>query len=204
MPLPDSALTQLTEETSPAGDTLIFAVINPTTTKDPRKIKQMNLIIEKIKESGGQVLSFGSVADGGLLKRSGANVVSVTSPSGEIVGTTDTQTLTNKRHTPRVTSESSSATPTINTDNSDVHRITSLATNITSFTTNLSGTPTHGQKLIIEILDNGTAQTITWGASFRANVDLPDTTTPNKLLRIGFMWDSVDSKWDCVAVSEEQ
>jgi hypothetical protein len=56
---------------------------------------------------------------------------------------TGAQTLTNKRITPRVTSETSSATPTINSDNTDVHRVTALATNITSMTTNLTGTPTH-------------------------------------------------------------
>ncbi len=102
------------------------------------------------------------------------------------------------------TSEASSATPTINVDQTDLHRITALAVAITSMTTNLSGTPTHGQKLIIEILDNGTAKAITWGASFRStNVSLPTTTTANKLLRVGLMYDSVDSKFDCVAVAEE-
>lgn len=85
-----------------------------------------------------------------------------TPPSGTAVGTTDTQTLTNKRVTERVTSEASSATPTINTDNSDAHSITALATAITSMTTNLSGTPTNFQKLIIRIKDNGTARAITW------------------------------------------
>lgn len=120
------------------------------------------------------------------------------------VGIATTQTLTNKRITPRVTSETSSATPTINTDNSDIHRITALAAAITSFTTNLSGTPTHGQKLIIEITDNGTARAITWGASFASTtVTLPTTTVISKLLRVGFLWDSADSTWDCVAVSQE-
>jgi hypothetical protein len=41
-------------------------------------------------------------------------------------------TLTNKRVTPRVSSEASSATPTINTDNVDAHSITALAADITS------------------------------------------------------------------------
>jgi len=117
---------------------------------------------------------------------------------------TNTVTLTNKRITPRVTTETSSATPTINSDNTDLHSITALAVNITSMTTNLSGTPTNGQRLTIRILDDGTGRTITWGASFEDNgVALPATTTANKLLTMGFIWDSVSSKWGCVAVSEE-
>ena len=115
-----------------------------------------------------------------------------------------TATLTNKRITPRVTTEASSATPTINTDNSDVHSITALVAAITSFTTNLSGTPTNFQKLIIRILDNGTARAITWGASFEDNgVALPTTTTVSKLLTVGFIYDTVSSKWGCVAVADE-
>lgn len=115
-----------------------------------------------------------------------------------------TQTLTNKRITPRVTSETSSATPTINTDNSDAHSITALATNITSFTTNLSGTPTNFQKLIIRIKDDGTSRTIAWGDSFEAKgVDLPTATTISKVLTVGFVYDTVTSKWGCVASAEE-
>jgi len=121
-----------------------------------------------------------------------------------IVGTTDTQTLTNKRVTPRVTTEVSSATPTINTDNSDAHSITALATDITSMTTNLSGTPTDMQKLIIRFKDDGTARAITWGISFEAKgTDLPTTTTISKVLTVGLIYDTVTSKWGCVAVSTE-
>lgn len=116
-----------------------------------------------------------------------------------------TSTLTNKRITPRVTSEASSATPTINTDNTDYHRITALAAAITSFTTNLSGTPTAGQELSIEILDNGTARAITWGSSFVATTSgtLPITTTTNKILLVKFIWSVARSKWMCVAVTNE-
>ena len=78
--------------------------------------------------------------------------------SGAITGISDTQTLTNKRVTPRVSTEASAAEPTINTDNVEAHSITALAAAITSMTTNLSGTPTNFQKLIIRILDNGTAR----------------------------------------------
>ena len=100
---------------------------------------------------------------------------------------------------PRVSSETSSATPTINVDNVDAHSITALAATITSFTTNLSGTPTNFQKLLIRIKDNGTARAITWGASFEAKgVALPTTTTISKVLTVGFIYDSVTSKWGCV------
>jgi hypothetical protein len=106
---------------------------------------------------------------------------------------------------PRVSTETSSATPTINTDNVDAHSITALATDITSFTTNLSGTPTNFQKLIIRIKDDGTARAIAWGASFEAKgVALPTTTVISKVLTVGFIYDTVTSKWGCVASSQEE
>lgn len=105
---------------------------------------------------------------------------------------------------PRVSSEASSATPTINTDNVDAHSITALATNITSFTTNLSGTPANFQKLTIRIKDDGTARAITWGSSFEAKgVPLPTTTVVSKVLTVGFLYDTVTSKWGCVASAQE-
>ncbi len=106
----------------------------------------------------------------GILKGNGTSAfTAVTAPSGTIVGTTDTQTFTNKRNTPRVGSTTSSATPAINTDNFDIYNITALATNITSMTTSLTGTPNDGDKLIIRIKDNGTSRTIAWGASFTSS-----------------------------------
>lgn len=137
------------------------------------------------------------------ISRSAAGVIAV---EGVVIPSiSSTNTLTNKRITPRVSSETSSATPTINTDNVDAHSITALAADITSMTTNLSGTPTNFQKLIIRIKDNGTARAITWGASFEAKgVALPTTTVKSKVLTVGFIYDTVTSKWGCVAsVSEE-
>jgi len=105
---------------------------------------------------------------------------------------------------PRTTTEASSATPTINTDNTDMHTITALAAAITSMTTNLSGTPVNGQKLIIRIKDNGTARAITWGASFASRgATLPTTTVLGKYQYNGFMWNSTTSTWDCVATINE-
>ena len=136
------------------------------------------------------------------IARVSAGVISVEGVTIPSISSKDT--LTNKRITPRVSSETSSATPTINTDNVDAHSITALAATITSFTTNLSGTPTNFQKLLIRIKDNGTARGITWGTSFEAKgVALPTTTTISKVLTVGFIYDSVTSKWGCVASVNE-
>lgn len=136
------------------------------------------------------------------ISRSAAGVLAV---EGVVIPSiSSTNTLTNKRITPRVSSEASSATPTINTDNVDAHSITALAATITSMTTNLSGTPTNFQKLIIRIKDNGTARGITWGTSFEAKgVALPTTTVISKVLTVGFIYDTVTSKWGCVASNQE-
>lgn len=108
------------------------------------------------------------------------------------------------KRAPLVTSISSNATPTVNTDTTDFVDITALAAAITSMTTNLSGTPSNGQRLIYRIKDNGTARAITWGASFEAcGVPLPTTTVISKRLTVGFIWDSTTSKFGCVASTQE-
>lgn len=113
-----------------------------------------------------------------------------------------TQTLTNKRITKRVVAVAASATPTFNSDNGDIAQLTGLNANITNASTNLTGTPTHGQLFSYEITDNGTARTISWGASFAATgtLALPTTTVISTLLRSLFQWNSVTSKWEIVAV----
>jgi hypothetical protein len=105
---------------------------------------------------------------------------------------------------PRTTTEASSATPTINTDNTDIHTITALATAITSMSSGLSGTPSNGHKLIVRILDNGTARAITWGASFASRgATLPTTTVAGKYQYDGFIWNSTTSTWDCLMSEDE-
>ena len=121
--------------------------------------------------------------------------------TGGFVTDTGTVTLTNKRVTPRVSTTTSSATPTINTDNVEVYGLTAQTVDITSFTTNLSGTPTDGQTLRIYIVGTA-ARAITWGASFEAStVALPTTTVTTNRLDVGFLWNAATSKWRCVAVA---
>ena len=106
------------------------------------------------------------------------------------------------RINPRVNaSTANSATPTLNTDNYDMMVITGQTVAITSFTTNLTGTPVNGQKLWISITGTG-AIAITWGASFESStITLPTTTVTTNRLDVGFVWNVATSKWRCVATA---
>ena len=119
--------------------------------------------------------------------------------SGTLATLAGTETLTNKRITQRSGTATSSATPTINTDNVDFYSLTAQAADITSFTTNLSGTPAEGQTLWIAITGTA-ARAITWGATFEAGaVALPTTTVTTTRLDVAFVWNTVTSKWRCMA-----
>lgn len=169
-----------------------------------------------VNTTGGLVTQSGTLAASALLLGGGAStaITSTTTGTGVVtalgvaVNTTaggfptidGTATLTNKRVTPRVlASTANSATPTLNTDSYDMMVITGQSVAITSFTTNLTGTPTNGQKLWIAITGT-TAIAITWGASFESStVTLPTTTVTTNRLDVGFVWNVATSKWRCVA-----
>lgn len=162
------------------------------------------LPVSGITASTSTALGVGSVELGAAsdttLSRSAAGVLAV---EGVVVPSiSSTNTLSNKRITKRTGTTTSSATPTINTDNVDYYSITALSTAITSFTSSLSGTPAGGDLLWISITDNGTARAITWGASFEAStVALPTTTVISTRLDVLFAWNTVTSKWRCIAAA---
>ena len=120
---------------------------------------------------------------------------SITIGSVAVPTISSTHTLTNKRITARTGTATSSATPTINTDNVDFYSLTAQAANITSFTTNLSGTPALADKLWIAITDDGTPRTIAWGASFSGSL-LPATTVASTQLNVLLAWNG--TTWYCM------
>lgn len=123
---------------------------------------------------------------------------------GDVITASSTTTFSNKRIVPRVTLITSSATPAINTDSCDCVTITALAVAITSMTTSLSGTPNNFDHLEIRFKDNGTGRAIAWGTSYESGqATLPTTTIANKVTRVGLEWDSVKSKWVCLATDQE-
>jgi hypothetical protein len=144
---------------------------------------------------------------GGLLQTNGSGVTSWTTPvSGSLVGTTGTQTLTNKRITPRVSSAASITSPlAVNSDNFDQYCATAQAANLTISAD--AGTPTDGQRLIFRFLDNGTPRTLTWTSGalgYRAvGITLPTTTTASKTTYVGFIYNAASNIWDGVATSTE-
>lgn len=125
-----------------------------------------------------------------------------TAPSGTVVGTTDTQTLSGKRITSRVGTTASSSTPTPDADAHDQYNVTALAAGATFGAP--TGTPTDGQKLLLRVKDNGTARSLAFNAAYRAlGVTLPTTTVISKTLYLGCVWNAADSKWDVLAVGQQ-
>ncbi len=122
--------------------------------------------------------------------------------SGTIPTTASTSTFTNKRITERVGTVASSATITPTGDTVDLYTVTALAAAATFAAP--TGTPTNGQKLMIRIKDNGTARTLAWNAIYRnMGVTLPTTTVISKTMYLGFIYNSTDTKWDLIALTQE-
>lgn len=69
---------------------------------------------------------------------------------------------------------------------------------------NPTGTARDGHGIVIRLRDNGTARAISYGTQYRAvGVTLPGTTVINKMLILGMIFNSTDTKWDVVSVAQE-
>lgn len=130
----------------------------------------------------------------------------VAGPTGA-TGATGPTGSTGSYAAPRVNSTTSISSPLAwNSDNYDQYAATAQSGALTINAD--SGTPVDGRKIIFRFEDNGTARALTWttGATnaFRAiGVTLPTTTVVGKTVYVGCLYNSFDSRWDAVAVSQE-
>jgi len=113
-----------------------------------------------------------------------------------------TETLTNKRIDPRVTSATSASSLTPSIATADVYAYTALAAGLTINAP--TGTPVDGDKLIFRLLDNGTARALTWDATYTViGVTLPTTTTASKTTYVGCIYNANNTRWDVIAVTTQ-
>ena len=113
-----------------------------------------------------------------------------------------TATLTNKRIDPRTSSTASTATLTPDISSFDQYNLTAQAAGLTVAAP--TGTPVDGNRLILRILDNGTARSISWNGTYTAiGITLPITTVINKMTYVGCIYNATNTRWDVVAVTTE-
>jgi hypothetical protein len=149
-------------------------------------------------------------ADGTTLQTTNSAILPVASggtgastlAAASIATYTGTETLTNKRIDPRTITTTSTATLTPDISVDDQFNITAQAVGLTVAAP--TGTPVDGNKIIIRILDNGTAQTISWNATYTViGVTLPTTTVINKTTYVGCIYNANNTRWDVIAVTTQ-
>jgi len=136
---------------------------------------------------------------GNILTSNGTNWIS----QAPAVTASTTLTWTNKRNQPRVynTTSTSTLTPEIATYDNFELTAQAAALNIANHSTS---TPAAGEKMMIRILDNGTARAITFGTYYRALGNaLPTTTTASKVMYLGFIWNVASTTWDLIAYTQQ-
>jgi hypothetical protein len=113
-----------------------------------------------------------------------------------------TETLTNKRIDPRVTSAASASSLTPDISASDVYAYTALAAGLTINAP--TGTPVDGDKLMFRLLDNGTSRALTWDGTYTViGVTLPTATTISKTTYVGCIYNANNTRWDVIAVTTQ-
>lgn len=116
------------------------------------------------------------------------------------------ETLIDKRINPRIVTAASYTTDTgtaLSVATCDEFDVTAQAGALKL--NNPGGTPVNGQKLIIRIKDDSTPRALTYDTQYRAvGVTLPTTTVASKTTYIGLIFNSTDTKWDCIAVTTEE
>jgi hypothetical protein len=155
--------------------------------------------------SGSPVTTSGTLAitlSGTALPIANGGTGATTLAGASIATYSGTETLTNKRIDPRVTSAASASSLTPDISASDVYAYTALAAGLTINAP--IGTPLDGDKLIFRLLDNGTSRALTWNATYTViGVTLPTATTISKTTYVGCIYNANNTRWDVIAVTTQ-
>ena len=155
--------------------------------------------------SGSPITTSGTLAitlSGTALPIANGGTGATTLAGASIATYTGTETLTNKRIDPRVTSAASASSLTPDISASDVYAYTALAAGLTINAP--TGTPLDGDKLIFRLLDNGTSRSLTWNATYTViGVTLPTATTISKTTYVGCIYNANNTRWDVIAVTTQ-
>jgi hypothetical protein len=150
----------------------------------------------KVDATGGQIFVFNTARTAGLPNIDNDNLW---------LGNASGQPVSTKRKAVNNSIDNSITTTsalTPNVDEYDQETITALNSALTINAP--TGTASNGMKLLIRINDNGTNRALTFNAIYQAiGVTLPTTTTANKTLYIGCIYNSNAVKWDVIAVKEQ-
>ena len=180
-----------------SGFTPILVYASGTTTNVPSPSNLTN-------SASGAELAL-NYADGKLFYKDASNAVQVlasASATGGAFSTLTASTSISGRYNPRVATTTSTSTLTPNISTNDQYNLTAQAATLTVAAP--TGTPVNGNKLIIRILDNGSAQTINWNATYTPiGVGLPTATTAGKMLYVGCIYNADNTRWDVVLVTTQ-
>jgi hypothetical protein len=112
--------------------------------------------------------------------------------------------LATKGVKPRIGTDTSTSSLTVDASLFDQYNITALALGLSI---NAPTNPTDGQRLVIRFKDDATTRSLNWfiaTGGFRAlGTTLPTNTTASKTIYVGCIYNLDDNIWDVVAVSEE-
>ena len=127
-------------------------------------------------------------------------VGATTANTGAFTTLTASTAINSSRINSRVSSAASAASITPDVSAFDIYALTAQAATLTINAP--IGTPLDGNKLIFRILDNGTARTLTWNATYTAiGVLIPTATTASKILYVGCIYNAANTRWDVISVT---